>query len=403
MFTGVEGESDKVKPDPVDMDAFFASIEQRDNPALRGKPVAVGGSPKARGVVAAASYEARRYGIKSAMPMATAVRLCPELIVVSPDHVKYRRVSRQVMDIFSDYTPLVEPVSLDEAFLDVTGCTRLFGEPREIAEKIQVRIIEELKLTASVGVGPNKFIAKLASDYRKPRGLTVVSPAEIESFLTNMPVEKVWGIGPRTCEELGKIGVTTVGRLRNISLEYLVQRFGKHGKVLYELARGIDERPVVSEHKAKSMGKEVTFPRDVCDVGTVENTLKELAEAVGRRLRKNKLACTSVTLKLKYANLRVVTRMTSLPEPTNLNNPIRDAVISLLRANWNGYPPLRLVGISCSKLIPDVEVEFSLFPDLNLEREKKISRATDVLKEKFGEQVVKSASMLQFEKNFEKS
>lgn len=387
----------------VDMDAFFASIEQRDNPGLRGKPVVVGGSPEARGVVAAASYEARRYGIKSAMPMATAVRLCPELILVPSNHRKYRDVSRQLMNIFSDYTPLVEPVSLDEAYLDVTGCTRLFGPPEDIARKIQKRIVDELRLTASVGVGPNKFIAKLASDYRKPRGITVVLPTEVESFLADMPVEKVWGIGPRTCMELQKIGVTTVGKLCNLSLQYLVQRFGKHGQVLYDLARGRDERPVVPEQQAKSMGKEVTFPRDVRDVVTVENTLRELVEIVGRRLRKNKLACASVTLKLKYSDLRLVTRMTSLPEPTNLNGPILRAVINLLKKNWNGYPPLRLVGVTAGKLFSDAAVESSLFPDVSLEKEKRITRATDALKEKFGEQVVKSALSLQLNDNTEKS
>ncbi len=378
----------------VDMDAFFASIEQRDNPDLRGKPVVVGGLPETRGVVAAASYEARRYGIKSAMPMATAVRLCTGLIIVSSHHGRYRSVSSQLMAIFSDYTPLVEPVSLDEAYLDVTGCTHLFGTLKDIAKKIQNRIAGELQLTASVGVGPNKLVAKLASDYRKPEGLTVISPQEVESFLANMPVEKVWGIGPRTCSELQKIGVTTVGKLQGISLDFLMQRFGKHGKVLYELSRGLDERPVITEQKAKTMGKEITFPKDIRDVPRVKNTLWELAEAVCHRMRKKGLVCASVTLKLKYADLSLITRTVTLPRPTALTVLVREAVLSLLKANWNGYPFVRLVGISCGKLMECGNVSPSLFPDEAMDKEEKITRVTDNLKEKFGEQVVTSAALL---------
>ncbi len=382
----------------VDMDAFFASIEQRDNPQLQGKPVVVGGSSESRGVVAAASYEARTYGIKSAMPMATAVRLCSNLILVRPDHNKYRRVSQQLVSILADYSPLVEPVSLDEAYLDVTGCTHLFGSPGEMASGIQKRIAAELGLTASVGAGPNKLVAKLASDYRKPQGLTIVSPGEVANFLADMPVEKVWGIGPRTQAELKRIGVTTVGKLQSISLDFLLQRFGKHGKVLYDISRGIDDRPVVPTHRAKSMGKEVTFPKDVRDTKVVEKTIWELAEVVCHRLRKRELACGSVTLKLKFADLRLITRTVTLPEPTGLTRVIRDSSVSLLRKNWNGYPPVRLVGISCGKLIPGNAVSPSLFPDAMLERERKITVALDNLREKFGEQVVKSAALLQCKK-----
>lgn len=379
----------------VDMDAFFASIEQRDNPDLRNRPVVVGGSPETRGVVAAASYEARRFGIKSAMPMATAVRLCPGLHIISARHGKYKAVSEQLMAILRKYTPLVEPVSLDEAYLDVTGCTRLFGEPADIAGEIQRRISGELLLSASVGVGPNKLIAKLASDYRKPQGLTVVSGDDVEAFLVGMPVEKVWGLGPQTCAELKKIGISTLGRLRSLSLEYLVNRFGKNGRVLYDLARGLDGRSVTPERAVKSLGKEVTFPKDMTDSSSVENTVRELAEAVSYRLRKRGMLCCSVTLKLKHADLRLITRTGSLPDPTNLAGPVRETAVRLLRENWQGYPPLRLAGVTCGKLLPGEGLAPSLFPQPRLEKEEKITRATDQLKERFGHQVVKSAVFFQ--------
>ncbi|MBF7083028.1 DNA polymerase IV [Desulfallas sp. Bu1-1] len=374
----------------IDMDAFFASVEQRDNPELRGKPVAVGGKPEHRGVVAAASYEARKFGVRSAMPMATAIKLCPGLIVAPANHKKYREVSSSVMDIFHYYTPLVEPLSLDEAFLDVAGSERLFGSPVEIGAEIQRRIKNELQLSASVGIGPNKFIAKLASGYKKPGGFTVIPQEKVLDFLSPLPVEKMWGIGDKTAESLKRMGIKTIGQLRALPLKLLEEKFGKHGKLMCDFARGEDPRPVEPQREVKSMGKEVTFAGDVANLEELRQTLRELAEKVARRLRRENLKSGSVTLKIKYPDLRLITRTENLPEPTNLAGVIYRTASRLLDKHCK--PPVRLIGITCGKLTGERYI--ALFRDEKLVNEEKITLALDKLRDRYGEDVVKVASLL---------
>lgn len=374
----------------VDMDAFFASVEQRDNPQLRGRPVAVGGRPDRRGVVAAASYEARRFGVRSAMAMATAVKLCPGLVVVPANHKRYKEVSGAVMEIFRSYTPVVEPLSLDEAFLDVTGSEKLFGSPEVIGAEIQRRIKEELQLSASVGIGPNKFIAKLASDYKKPGGFTGVPPEKVLDFLAPLPVEKMWGTGGKTAEKLKHIGVMTIGQLRELSAGFLEETFGKYGRVLYDFARGEDARPVEPYREAKSVGKEITFPEDVWDLEELRQTLRALAEKVGRSLRRQNIKCGSVTLKIKYPDRQLVTRTERLPEPTNLTGTIYETAGRLLDKHCK--PPVRLIGVTCARLTGERLI--TLFQDEKQVKEEKITAALDKLKDRYGEEVVKVASLL---------
>lgn len=375
----------------VDMDAFFASVEQRDNPKLRGRPVAVGGRPEQRGVVAAASYEARPFGVKSAMAMATAVKLCPGLVIVPANHRRYKEVSDQIMQIFGSYTPLVEPLSLDEAFLDVRGCEKLFGPPEAIGAEIQRRIKEELQLSASVGIGPNKFIAKLASDYRKPGGFTVLPPEKVPDFLAPLPVEKMWGAGARTADRLKSIGIHTIGQLRELTLDYLEQSFGKYGRVLYRFSRGEDTRPVEPNHESKSLGREVTFAEDVREMDYLRRTLRRLTEKVGRSLRHEHIKCGSVTLKIKYPDRKLVTRTASLPAPTDLTGAIYAAVSRLLDEHCR--PPVRLIGVTCGKLTRERVI--TLFPDEQQVKEERITTALDKLKDRYGEDVVKVASLLE--------
>lgn len=375
----------------VDMDAFFASVEQRDNPKLQGRPVAVGGRPEERGVVSAASYEARRFGVRSAMAMAVAAKLCPGLVIVPVNHKKYKDVSGSIMEIFQYYTPLVEPLSLDEAFLDVQGSEKLFGPPERIGAEIQRRIKEELQLSASVGIGPNKFIAKLASDYQKPGGFTVVPQEKVLDFLAPLPVEKLWGTGLKTADKLKRIGVYTIGQLRELSRSFLKEGFGKYGTVLYDFARGRDNRPVVPDREAKSVGRETTFAEDVRDMEELRQTLRQLVEKVGRSLRRDNIKCGSVTLKIKYPNRRTVTRTESLPDPTNLTGIIYKTVIRLLDKHCQ--PPVRLIGVTCSKLTREQVI--TLFPDEQQVKEERITKALDKLKDRYGEDVVKVASLLE--------
>jgi DNA polymerase IV len=292
----------------IDMDAFYASVEQRDNPALRGRPVAVGGSPTSRGVVAAASYEARRFGVRSAMPMARAVRLCPELVIVRPDFAKYKAASEKVMEILHSATPLVEPLSLDEAYLDVTE--NLWGEPlaMNVARRIKDAIRQSLELTASAGVAPNKFLAKIASGWEKPDGLTVIAPERVESFLQKLPVEALWGVGPVTAKKLRAIGVTQVVHVRAIEFTLLEQTVGSLADWLAQLAHGIDERPVEPERERKSISSETTFSRDLTDPAEIEQELDALAAEVAASLERKGLVARTVTIKVRCADFTTVTR-----------------------------------------------------------------------------------------------
>jgi DNA polymerase-4 len=330
----------------IDMDAFYASVEQRDNPAIRGKPVAVGGDPTERGVVAAASYEARKFGVRSAIPMSRAVRLCPSLVIVRPDFQKYRSVSQQVFAIFKEVTPLVEGLSLDEAYLDVTENS--FNEPLgvNVARRIKERITEATNLTASAGVAPNKFLAKIASGWKKPDGLTVVAPERIESFLHGLPVDALWGVGPVTAARLRERGIEKLTDLRTRSVEELTDIVGMHAEWLLDLAHGRDDRPVEPNRPAKSAGSEETYATDLHAIEDVRREIDRLARGVAAWLgRKGKLART-VTIKVRYADFTTITRSQSAPHYTAEPDAIAARAIRLLDKTEAGRRPIRLLGVS---------------------------------------------------------
>ncbi len=365
----------------IDMDAFFAAVEQRDNPTLRGKPVAVGRSAKSRGVIAAASYEARRYGIRSAMPTAEAQQHCPDLILVTPDHAKYRRVSKQIMALLAEYTPLVEQVSIDEAFLDVTGSLRLHGTATRIGQQIRQRISQDFQLTASVGIGPNKFVAKLASEQAKPDGLLVIEPDQVGEFLAPLPVTALWGVGENTADKLHQLGFTTIGQLQQCNVDELVAQFGKHGRRLAQLARGQDDSPIHVGRDRKSVSHEQTFAEDIKDGQFLRGKLLELSEQVGHRLRSHNLKGRTVTLKLRFSDFRTITRSTTLTESTNADQQIYRSASSLLDAVNLAQRKVRLVGIAVSNL--DTGKQPQLLVTAN-SRKSEVDKAIDAVRERFG-------------------
>jgi DNA polymerase-4 len=345
----------------VDMDAFYASVEQRDDPALRGRPVAVGGSPESRGVVAAASYEARKFGVHSALPMSRAVRLCPELVIVRPDFGKYGEVSRQVFAIFREVTPLVEPLSLDEAYLDVTENS--WSEPLavEVARRLKARIREETQLTASAGVAPNKFLAKLASGWKKPDGLTVISPDRIESFLHQLPVDALWGVGPVTARKLRAAGIEKLVDVRTADGDLLHKTVGGWADSLLELAFGRDDRAVEPNQERKSIGCEQTFAHDLADLEQIRREVEALArDAAGVLSRKNLLART-VVLKLRYSNFETITRSETRRPATRSGEEIVARAVALLEKTEAGKRPVRLLGASLHGLVAEGSAEDALF------------------------------------------
>jgi DNA polymerase IV len=376
----------------VDMDAFYASVEQRDNPEIRGKPVVVGGSPQSRGVASTCSYEARKYGIRSAMPLAEAYRRCPHAIFVPVNGRKYREVSLQINKIFHDYTPIVEPLSLDEAFLDVTGSTRLFGSAENIAKEIKARIQKELELTASVGLACNKFLAKIASDLKKPNGLVVVAPDKIQQFLDPLPVERIWGVGVKTAERLHGLNIRCVRELRQLEVEYLERLFGIGGNQLYHLARGIDERPVEIERGVKSIGREITFSEDIRDREALATFLLELTVDVGRKLRKEALKAKTINLKLRFKDFSTITRARTLDSLTNLDEDIFASSSELLQEVVL-KDSVRLIGVSVSNLSDQEDSQLSLFAEPKQEKEN-LTKAVDQLKERFGEKSIIRARLL---------
>jgi len=378
----------------VDMDAFYASVEERDCPELVGKPVIVGGSREHRGVVSAANYVARQYGVHSALPMATALRYCPRAIVLPVRMDHYAAISRQIREIFHRYTPLVEPLSLDEAFLDARGSEQLFGTSAEIGRKIQQDIWNETQLVASIGVAPNKFLAKIASDFDKPNGFVEVPADGIHDFLDPLPVKRIWGVGKRAEEMLAKIGVTTVERLRKTPLASLRQCFGDStANHLHELAHGRDSRNVVPDREAKSISHETTFPIDVTDVEILRSCLLSLTEQVARRLRRHKLYGRTIHLKVRYNDFRTISRAYSLPNPSHSTSEIWDAVSEHLLTRVDlAVQPVRLIGIGLSSLAKNRERQKTLFDD-HSERDGEIDSATDAIKEKFGGTAIQRGSM----------
>ena len=338
----------------VDMDAFFASVEQRDNPALRGKPVAVGGS-SGRGVVAAASYEARKFGVRSAMPSLTAKRLCPELIFCKGRFDAYREVSNQIRAIFREFTPHVEPLSLDEAYLDVTDDLRGIGSATRIAELIRERIRAETQLTASAGVSYNKFLAKLASDQNKPDGLCVIRPGQGAAFVQSMPVRRFHGVGPRSAEKMAKLGIETGADLAARDIEFLRQHFGSFADYLYRAARGIDLRPVRANRIRKSLGSERTFFEDISSGPALREALDNIVDIVWPQIAERELKGRTVTLKMKYTDFQLVTRARSLPHPVADKSEFAKVARALLDEQLPLPLPIRLMGLTLSSLEGDKE------------------------------------------------
>jgi DNA polymerase-4 len=331
----------------VDMDAFYASVEQRDNPDLRGRPVAVGYAAK-RGVVAAASYEARLFGVRSAMPSSTARRKCPDLIFVSPRFEVYRNVSRQIRAIFADYTPLIEPLSLDEAYLDVTDNLRGIPTASATAKDIRRRIFEETGLTASAGISYNKFLAKLASDFRKPNGQFVVTPEMGTAFVEALPVGKFHGVGPVTAAKMNRLGILTGADLRRQSLAFLQTHFGKSGSWYHAIANGEDHRPVMPDRPRKSSGSETTFADDLVDPAAIEASVQAMADEVWAWCEKARAFGRTVTVKIKYADFRQATRSRSLPGIVASRNLLREVSVDLVRTVFPPVKGIRLVGVTVS-------------------------------------------------------
>jgi DNA polymerase-4 len=373
----------------VDMDAFFAAIEQRDNPKLRGKPVVVGAGPRERGVVAAASYEARKFGIHSATPSRTAYKLCPQAVFVSPNFAKYKRVSEQIMAIFDRFTPLVEAVSIDEAFLDVSGAVKNFDDAVDIARKIKAQIRAETQLTASVGVAPNKFLAKLASDLNKPDGLTVIAEEEKIQILSPLPVTKIVGVGKVTAQKLHELGIQTIGDLQRYSVEKLRERFGNVAVELHALAHGEDDREVVTEEEAKSVSSEHTFDRDTADLDEIRRCLLEQSEKVARRLRRENMAARTVQLKLRYADFTTITRRKTLREPTQDELVLYRVAEQLLLAQNLKGKRIRLIGVGGSTLAKP-EIQMELF-ERTAEKRARLAKSIDEIRTKLGPSAVKRA------------
>ena len=379
----------------LDMDAFYPAVEILDNPSLKGKPVIVGGSRK-RGVVSSASYEARKFGAHSAQPMATAMRLCPDGIFLPVRMSRYKEMSGQVFEIFYRFTPLVEPLSIDEVFLDVTGSTHLFGIPEEIANKIKQTVVKETGLTVSAGVAPSKFVAKIASDIDKPDGLTIVSPDRVREFLDPLPISKMWGVGKVTQDALTYLNVCTFRDLRQVPVKVLEQKFGRHGLKMHQLSMGIDDRDVVPHHDAKSIGHEETFSQDIMDIGVAKKELLSLANKVARRMRQKETIGRTITLKVKYKDFVQITRSATLPKSTDDGSEIYSAACSLLKKTEVGRRPVRLLGISLSQLdFTGPEDQLTLFDQDKVSKKRKdLNIALDSVQEKYGDKSIRPGTLV---------
>ena len=374
----------------VDMDAFYASVEQLDQPELQGKPVIVGGSAESRGVVSAASYEARKYGIHSAMPMNTALKLCPQAILLPVRMNRYQEVSQKIFEIFASYTPQVEPISIDEAFLDVTGCSRFRGSASEIGQAIKAKIKEKTGLTASVGIAPNKFLAKLASDLEKPDGFVIITEENKQKILDPLPVSKIWGVGKVTCQVLADHGIKTIGDLRKKSLAFLKSILGNPAEELLELAQGIDHRPVEAEHQAKNLSSEQTFATDIDDYETLRSVLYDQVQLITARLRHKRLLAKTITVKIRYANFSTITRHKTLPQATATTQTLWEAAHEVFNGWYKKQAgALRLIGFGVSGLQTPSSQQLELFPDPQEQKQRQVDKALDAIHERFGKDALK--------------
>lgn len=376
----------------LDLDAFYCAVEENQNPELRGKPFAVGGKPDERGVVASCSYAARKFGVRSAMPMSRALRLCPGLIILPGRHRLYGEASSQVMDRLGELTPLIEQISIDEAFLDISN---LVDPPERIARELQTGIRDELHLPSSIGIAPNKLVAKIATEVGKksakgdqpPFGLTIVLPGKEAVFLSPLPAEMLWGIGPKTAERLSQLGIHTIGDIARWPEPELVRLFGENGREMARHARGQDDRPVVTEREVKSISQEVTFSRDVREDKVLEKTLAELSAKVGSRLRRKELAGTTVKLKIRWPDFTTLTRQVTLPNTTDQDHEIAETALGLLHKIRKSGQAVRLIGVGVSGLGKPMR-QLELW-DTGFEKERKLQKALDKLKEKYGDSAIK--------------
>jgi DNA polymerase-4 len=375
----------------VDFDAFYASVEENLDPSLKGMPLIVGAPPERRGVVASASYPARAYGVHSAMPTAQALRLCPQAIIIPPRHKIYGEYSRRMMVILSEYTPLVEPISLDEAFLDVTGCEARWGSPEELAHELRERLAAKLGLTASMGLASNKLVAKIASGLEKPDGFVVVPSGNEAEFLAPLPVGKLWGVGEVTAESLHEMGVFTVGQLAQLPADQLLARFGRRGRDLYRQARGIDDSPVIVERAEKSLSRETTFARDIGDRKLLRRKLLSLSESVAHMLRKRGLRGRTIKLKLRYGDFETLTRQVTMDAPTDLDQVIFDQAARLLDKVWDSKRQVRLIGVGVTKLDAEAR-QLRLFEQADEDRTdrlRRLSESLDQIREKYGDEAIR--------------
>jgi len=374
----------------VDVDAFFASVEQMDNPELKGKPVIVGGSTGLRGVVSTASYEARRFGVHSAQPMMEARRLCPQGVFLKVRMDRYQEVSRRIHKILSSYTPKVEPISIDEAFLDVGGCETLFGRSEDIARAIKIRIKKETGLTCSVGVAPNKFLAKIASEMRKPDGLVEVREDEKESFLVDLPVSKMWGVGKVTERKLQQMGLRTIGELRRLSLFQLKNIFGKLGARVYQLCRGIDDRVITNKRETKSISSETTFLHDISQGELLERTLQDLSVEVASGLNNENIWARSIQLKIRFDDFKTITRSSTYEEATNSPKLIWQRARELLGKEIDfSYGKVRLIGLVAFNL--SVHRQMDLFAS---EKTQRLRGAIKKIEKRHGGAAIRKGSIL---------
>lgn len=379
----------------LDLDAFFCAVEETRDPSLRGKAFAVGGQPNERGVVASCSYAARAFGVRSAMPMSRAVRICPGLIIVPGRHPAYREVSEKVMAKLRDLTPLVEQISIDEAFLDLSD----IREPiQRLALRLQAGVRDDLGLPSSIGIAANKLVAKIATEVGKkaakkgqpPYALTIVPPGHESAFLAPLPADMLWGVGPKTMARLNELGIHTIGDIARRPESDLANRFGENGRDLWRHANGIDDRPIVTEHETKSISQEITFSRDVSDDKSLEKTLREMSAEVARQLRKNDLAGKTVKLKLRWPDFTTLTRQTTLPQPTDMGEEIASSASALLKSVRRSGQAVRLIGVGVSGLGAPVR-QLSLWDDGG-EKSRKLQDAVDLLQEKYGKDTIRKGA-----------
>lgn len=380
----------------LDLDAFFCAVEEQREPALKGKAFAVGGRPDQRGVVASCSYPARQFGVHSAMPMSQAVKRCPGLIIVPARHGVYGEVSGRVMARLHALTPLVEQISIDEAFLDITGIP---GAGEALARRLQAEINRDLGLSCSLGVASNKLVAKIANNMGKarqgrgagpPNAIEIVPAGHEADYLAPLPIRELWGVGPKTAERLAEFGLTTIGALARFPQSELARLFGKHGEEMARHARGIDERPVTPEHETKSISKETTFAHDVGDGDELRRTLTRLAEGVGRQLRKEDLAGSTVRIKLRWSDFTTLTRQITLPNPVDQDDEIAAAALALFDRHWPPSRPVRLIGVGVSGFERQ-ERQLGLWDAPKSEQQRRLQDALDALRDRFGDQVIKRA------------